>query len=239
MTVEEFVLQYPNLAIDFSEPISTQPRILDLALLNTLPDELTPSYPYRSGSRGRPNSNQSLTHSQCATCKRVLRNDFFYTAPSMIRRNVLFSHCKQCAQTNNAERYDTTSSTIRKNQIEIWKYIAPSCLCCGFDQHSSAMDMHHVDATENQISALVSELAADPNGFKVEKLLRAAKKCIPLCSNCHRMLHAGIIDAQTLKNTTKYYLAELLTRLNKPGKPTNSSIQPSTAALLPNDNITR
>ena len=225
VTLEEFILQHPNFAMNFSEPISGQQRILDLDTLKDLPSELAPSYPHRSGGRGRPNSNQSLTHFQCATCKRVLRNDFFYTSPSMIRRNVLFSHCKQCAQDNNAERYDESSPTIRSNRVQIWKYIAPQCVYCGFNQHVSAMDMHHVDAKEAQIATLVAELAAVPNGFKAEKLLREAKKCVPLCSNCHRLLHAGVIGAQEIKNTTRYQLAELLDRLKIPGKSTGDSQQ--------------
>lgn len=213
ITIEDFIRQHPQYAMDFREPISKQPRILDLDLLRTLPIELIPSYPYRSGGRGRPNSNQSLTHSQCATCKRVLRNDFFYTSPSMIKRNVLFSHCKQCTQNINAEFYDASSLALRNNRAYIWAYIAPKCTNCGFDKHSSALDMHHADNKEEQIAKLVTELAAVPNGFKAEKLLREAKKCVPLCSNCHRMLHAGAIDDQNLKNTTEYHLVTLLAGL--------------------------
>src|SRR5262245_31173636 len=125
MKVSEFVQLYPHYGIDFEMPIREQPRVYDGVTLDRLPTELTPDFAYSVGGRGRPNSNQTLTHSQCATCQRVLRNDFFYTLPSMMKRNVVFSHCRQCSQALNASRYETRAEVIHARREVLWSYLAP------------------------------------------------------------------------------------------------------------------
>src|SRR5829696_5973665 len=117
MKVSEFISHYPMVVIDFEAQVREQIRIYDGAILDQFPLELEPEHPYSAGGRGRPNLNQTLTHSQCATCQRVLRNDLFYTVPSMMRRNVVFSHCRECSQQLNANRYDSRADVIRTRRI--------------------------------------------------------------------------------------------------------------------------
>lgn len=204
---------HPEYAIDFSSSIREQPRIYDGMMLDPLPLELEADGPYHSGSRGRPNTNQTLTHSQCATCLRVLRNDFFYNAPSMMKRNMVFSHCRECTQHLNAGRYDAKADLIRVRRIVIWRYLAPRCSLCGFDQHMSAMDLHHVGHKEAQISELITNATFTLGVGKLETLLREASNCVPLCSNCHRMLHAQAIEPPVKLTPLTYNLAELLLAL--------------------------
>lgn len=211
MNVESFIEKYPEYSFDFTQPIREQKRIFAPELLTVLPAELEPSFAYRSGGRGRPNLNQTRTHAQCSLCKRVLRNDFFYTPPSMIQRNVVYSHCQACAQAVNAGHYDLATNNLHTRRMAIWQYIAPACLCCGFDKHVSAIDLHHAtEAKEAEIVELITDLALAPNAYKAERLLHEHKGCIPLCSNCHRMVHAGAIQLPPKMHTPRYHLAELL-----------------------------
>ncbi len=211
-TILEFEKQYPNYSFDFSQPLSSQTRIYLIDVLAILPEALITSFEYRSGGRGRPNRNQTRTHSQCATCHQVFRNDYFYTPPSMAKRNVIFSHCKACTQEVNNVRYIQTSVTIRMAYPTVWSYLAPHCACCGFSQHHSALDMHHLDkeTKEELISDLIFDFVQSLNHHKAEKLLKEAQKCIPLCSNCHRMLHANAIQLPTNLIRIKYRLEDLL-----------------------------
>ncbi len=213
MKVSEFVRQYPLYAIDFAEEVRAQTRVYDGSVLDQFPVELEPDHPYRAGSRGRPNLNQTLTHSQCAKCHRVLRNDFFYTSPSMQRRNVVFSHCRVCTQEVNAGRYETRAEQIRARRLAVLQYLAPRCAICGFDKHSSAMDLHHPEHKEGQMAELITQATFSLDSSRIESLLREAKKSVPLCSNCHRMLHAGAIQLPTNPAKPTYSLAELLARL--------------------------
>jgi len=218
MNVLEFSAQYPQYSFDFSQPISLQARIFDAAILDWLPAELEPSHEYRGGGRGRPNLNQTLAHSQCKTCKRVLRNDLFYQPPSYRKRNTVYTHCLTCTQLHNADRYTVHASAIRIRQHIIWHYLAPRCLLCGFDQHTSAMDMHHLGAKESEIASLITEVALVPDAYKAERLLREASSCVALCSNCHRMLHANALQLPAQTAPLPYHLTELMALLKTASK---------------------
>ena len=213
MKVSEFSQRFPLYAIDFDRQLREQPRIFDTDILDQFPVELEPEHPYHIGSRGRPNPNQTLTHSQCATCQRVLRNDLFYTVPSMMKRNVVFSHCRECNQGLNAARYETRSDVIRDRRIALWHYLAPQCAICGFNKHHSALDLHHPQGKEALVAELITSITLSLESGHIEALLREAAKCVPLCSNCHRMLHAAAIALPAKLNRPTYHIADLLRNL--------------------------
>jgi hypothetical protein len=194
MTVEEFAKAHPEHAFNFEAPMGGQPRIYDQVWLEGLPVELTPTHPYRPGGRTRPNLNQTRTHHQCATCLRVLRNDFFWAPPSHVRQNIVHTHCKECAALAQEQRYAAQTELLRERRLLIWRTIAPRCAVCGFDRHPAAIDMHHLGQKEELMSKLVAQLAATPSPRNAKRLLAEAAGCVPLCSNCHRLLHAGVIE---------------------------------------------
>jgi predicted HNH restriction endonuclease len=61
--------------------------------------------------------------------------------------------------------------------------ITLKCAQCGFS-HPGAIDFHHTDSAtkEGEVSRL-----AGVGSYK--KAYAEIEKCIPLCSNCHRILH--------------------------------------------------
>ena len=213
MKVSEFAQAYPQYAIDFARQVREQPRVYDGAALDQFPLALEPEHPYQAGGRGRPNLNQTLTHSQCATCLRVLRNDLFYTLPSMMKRNMVFSHCRECNQQHNAERYETKADVVRARRVVIWQVLAPRCSICGFNQHSSALDLHHPGQKEFQVAELITQVTFALDAGKIEALLREATQCIPLCSNCHRMLHAGAIAVPRRPDRPPHNISDFITLL--------------------------
>jgi hypothetical protein len=59
------------------------------------------------------------------------------------------------------------------------------CSLCGYRKCITALEFHHVgDDKERAISAIDS----------VGSVLREASKCIVVCANCHREIHAGQIE---------------------------------------------
>lgn len=194
ITITNFCREFPQFAMDFQKRISEQPRVYDEEVLHRLPVELQPTHDYQAGGRGRANPNQTRTHSQCATCHRVLRNDSFFTPASMVARNVIYSHCKECSRQHNAQRFEESSALVQKRRHALWAYFVTQCSLCGFDQHISALDLHHPEDRESAVEDLITYLALAPDGPKAERLLREASRCVCLCSNCHRMLHSGAIS---------------------------------------------
>ena len=126
---------------------------------------------------------------------------------------MVFSHCRDCNQQLNASRYETKAEVIRTRRIVIWQYIAPRCAICSFNAHHSAMDMHHLGQKEGHIAELITRITLTLDVRHIEVLLREAAKCIPLCSNCHRMVHAQAIKPPANLSPPTYSLADLLTRL--------------------------
>lgn len=60
------------------------------------------------------------------------------------------------------------------------------CAECGYNTHTSALDFHH---TRDKAFTL-----AQASGHSYESVDAEIAKCVVLCSNCHRLLHAGIIS---------------------------------------------
>ncbi len=208
LSVAAFLAQYPHLAIDRTVPLSLQERITSPSLLADYPEVLTASYPVQGSGRGRINPNQTLAHKQCASCGYVKRNDFFYVPYSRRDKGVLSSYCIECTKKHAQDHYEKNKDFLAYRRAYIWNYIAPACVVCGFDTHPDAVEMH--GDTEGLLARLVWRFAQEPTGLNAERLLRVAKKHVPLCSNCHRLLHANVLTLPTLLPSPRYSISELM-----------------------------
>ena len=63
-------------------------------------------------------------------------------------------------------------------------YLGGKCKICGYSECLEAFDAHHVDAISKDFN--ISSVSSWP---RLEKEL---KKCVLLCSRCHREVHAGL-----------------------------------------------
>lgn len=63
-----------------------------------------------------------------------------------------------------------------------------ACAICGYNKSKIALDFHHLDPNgkEERISILIGK-------HSVAHIEEEINKCIVLCANCHRELHAGLI----------------------------------------------
>lgn len=59
------------------------------------------------------------------------------------------------------------------------------CVLCGYKKWVFAIDFHHMDPTQKEF-----ELGRG-NYRSIEKCLAEAKKCVPLCRNCHAEVETG------------------------------------------------
>ena len=85
----------------------------------------------------------------------------------------------------NKEKQKATSAKNKRMYRQKWlEYkTSLSCVHCGA-QHPAIIDFHHIIRDENKRS--VNRLIA--NGA-YNAVFEEIKKCIPLCANCHRILH--------------------------------------------------
>lgn len=86
-----------------------------------------------------------------------------------------------------ASRLSAAKSRARRQEI-VNAVKSAGCAVCG-ESEFVCLDMHHLDpiAKEYAVSRLVNGKAT------IELILEELAKCVVLCSNCHRKLHAGLL----------------------------------------------
>ena len=81
------------------------------------------------------------------------------------------------------EGYRTKVRRHRKMRMII-NEMGGKCSRCGYDKNYAALDFHHVDINKRVDVARLLNKGATLHIIRVE-----TRKCILLCSNCHRELH--------------------------------------------------
>lgn len=86
------------------------------------------------------------------------------------------------------ERYTRHYVKVRGlvNQIKADNH----CLICG-EATGCCLDFHHIEATTKELNLSKAK--------SVTVVIEEAIKCCILCSNCHRKLHAGLVDYSVLE----------------------------------------
>lgn len=100
----------------------------------------------------------------------------------------------------------------RERFREKWKRIVIEamggcCQCCGYSACQGALELHHINPTIKEHS--MSQILSEPGYFfeGVEEL----KKCVLVCANCHREIHAGLRKVpENAKKVDVEYLKEKL-----------------------------
>jgi len=72
---------------------------------------------------------------------------------------------------------------IRRKQL--LDSLGSKCSSCGYNKNYSALEFHHLDESTKEFGITIRECS----NYNLQKLIEESKKCIILCSNCHRELH--------------------------------------------------
>lgn len=131
---------------------------------------------------------------RCSGCKEMLDVDDF---PWKSRaKGIRQARCKACYREYNRAYYAQGERTkqiprVRSaNQANRQRYLdwkaQQKCANCG-ESSTECLDLHHIDPSQKD--AAVSTLTT--RGWAV--IQREIQKCIVLCANCHRKVHAGTI----------------------------------------------
>lgn len=102
---------------------------------------------------------------------------------SLCRNGKPFSYCRPCDRFRQNQKHDK----LKKEAI---LYKGGKCLGCGYDRCEAALDFHHLDPTKKDF-----RISVRLGGKGLNAQLKAElDKCVLLCSNCHREVHAGVRD---------------------------------------------
>jgi len=86
----------------------------------------------------------------------------------------------------NREKTLARSRANRRRKREEWKKFKASLSCtfCGF-QHEAVIEFHHPEGSESYDGKVHNFVQAG----QWKRAYKEVEKCIPLCCNCHRILH--------------------------------------------------
>ncbi len=93
------------------------------------------------------------------------------------------------AQDREAESYKLKNNVrvklkTARTKLQAIEYKGGKCEHCGYDKCAAAMDFHHLDPDQKDFSL------SQYRTRSFEDIKPELDKCILLCSNCHRELHA-------------------------------------------------
>ena len=108
---------------------------------------------------------------------------------SFERLSKVIKHGKK-KKVSNTEAVESWRKRKKKTLVE---YKGGKCQCCGYSKCIEALEFHHLDP--NIKSFTISGKSKSFNSLKNE-----VDKCILVCSNCHKEIHAGLINIDTIIN---------------------------------------
>lgn len=96
-------------------------------------------------------------------------------------------------QNKNREKVKASQRRYRRKNYSKWmEYVAhlglDTCSICGYNKCFAAIDFHHNDPKLKTFNIGFIFWRPFDEKYK-QKFLVEVKKCIPICSNCHRELH--------------------------------------------------
>ena len=84
-----------------------------------------------------------------------------------------------------SENSEKVMRVIKRKKIFAVEQMGGKCCICGYNKCVSALEFHHVEKKNEAPSYIIAR-------WPWERVIEELKKCILVCSNCHRELHDGI-----------------------------------------------
>lgn len=97
----------------------------------------------------------------------------------------------------NPNNYKEQKLRGLKRKLEAIEIKGGSCIKCGYNKNISALDFHHIEPDKKNYQLDVRHFS----NTSIEKLEIELKKCILLCSNCHREEHNPSLNLTIVKNS--------------------------------------
>lgn len=104
----------------------------------------------------------------------------FHISYERLKKYITFDKSK----TNKIVKPRDTSKRYKKLLVD---YKGGKCQICGYDKCIQALDFHHIDPN-------IKSFSISGGTKSLDKLKQEVDKCILVCANCHREIHAGLID---------------------------------------------
>lgn len=91
----------------------------------------------------------------------------------------------QLKKSSGITKSESVISWRKRVKKKLVEYKGGKCECCGYDRCIEALEFHHINPSEKDFT-----ISGTSKSF--ETLKKEVDKCILVCSNCHKEIHAGI-----------------------------------------------
>ena len=131
---------------------------------------------------------------KCTKCNIEKPLEDFYTKGN----DKYHSHCKSCEKIYFKQLYKTNERRTKSlkiaanntrgyntNFVQRYKLFC-GCKICGYKKTYHALELHHLKNKSKEISQMKT--------VSITTLKKEMRKCIVVCANCHREIHAGLIN---------------------------------------------
>lgn len=105
------------------------------------------------------------------------------------KKNKRILHTKEEKIVANYLGVKSYRNRMKEKAVE---YKGRCCQICGYDRCIRALDFHHIDSSKKDFT-ISSNCNKSWERIKIE-----IDKCILVCSNCHRELHSGLVDLNSV-----------------------------------------
>ena len=111
-----------------------------------------------------------------------------------------WKHCSNQVEEDRAHcsapcrNKDYVDARRRKVKEMAFIYKGGKCAACGYSRCITAIDFHHLVPSQKDFGV------GNGNTTAWAKVREELDKCVALCSNCHREVHAGMLYAPELKS---------------------------------------
>jgi hypothetical protein len=109
---------------------------------------------------------------QCPKCESIKSLDEFHKKTN----DYYHSYCKTCLYKLQKERWKDR----KQKALEL---MGGKCNSCGYNKNYAALEFHHLDPKEKEFDFKKLRQC------KWDTIINELKKCVMLCSNCHREAH--------------------------------------------------
>ena len=130
---------------------------------------------------------------ECIKCHKILPLSEFPKSTKTVNT------CKKCKALYKKQYMSIPENRARVSKVESRRIInfirslKSPCIVCG-ESEPVCIDFHHLDPKTKEFNITLNRTRAK------SKILAEIKKCVCLCSNCHRKLHSGLLSIDEYLN---------------------------------------
>ena len=124
---------------------------------------------------------------QCKTCQTKISASRTYCPPCFQLHKD--KNKQKTKERKKAHMKSAVKSYMRKSKEKAIAYKGGKCQSCGYNRCNAALDFHH-------INSMTKSFNISGRSISFDKLRVELDKCVMVCANCHREIHAGLLSIE-------------------------------------------